>query len=61
MREINLIMYSFTLIIAVSPSLKKSIFDLLETTFRRKEIMQEPDPPNDIRRSLLLTFVIANK
>ena len=54
-------MHGFALIVAVSPSLKESVFDLPEAASRRKEIMQEPGPPNHARRSLLLTSVTANE
>ena len=61
MREIGLIMHGFALMVAVSPSVKESVFDLPEAASRRKEIMQEPDPPNHARRSPLLTFATANE
>ena len=57
-REIGLIMHSFTLMVAVSPSLEESVF---EAASRRKEIMQEPDPPNHAGRSPFLKLKIANQ
>ena len=42
-------MYGFEMMLAVSPSLKKSIFDLPNAASRRKGIMQEPETPEPCR------------